>query len=386
VRLADGIVVAPDPPPIEQPTLDGWKEGQAERSSALILPPPARDTTLPYDYYYVKEPAVPEYHRLPSRNEQRAALAFSERYQTLLAQNEQQAARLLAGELGMDPVTVVSRYLERGFYVASPLVEQRASRLFVRTTQGRYIKQAQLEPRSAHAFRGVTLDGERNLPVAWVIRTTRPLLKREREGGSIDFVEDAEADPIERKTLLDGWRGRSNLGGQVVHQIDEHHYLRDWFATIAERIDRPTGVGAEEPWVHVDLSAQTLVLYRGDDPIYATLVSSGVEGHATPTGTFEIRRKLITDTMSDIGADASDDRYRIEDVPWTQYFEGSFALHAAFWHTGFGLPRSHGCINLAPEDARHVFSQTWPTVPDGWHGISADAGRGGRRSHVVISE
>ena len=35
-----------------------------------------------------------------------------------------------------------------------------------------------------------------------------------------------------------------------------------------------------------------------------------------------------------------------------QYFEEGYALHAAYWHDDFGTPRSHGCINLAPEDAQ----------------------------------
>jgi lipoprotein-anchoring transpeptidase ErfK/SrfK len=70
--------------------------------------------------------------------------------------------------------------------------------------------------------------------------------------------------------------------------------------------------------------------------------------------------------MSDVGPDAGDDRYSIDDVPWTQYFEGSIALHGAFWHDRFGLRRSHGCVNLAPLDARWLFAFTGPHLPQGW--------------------
>jgi hypothetical protein len=31
------------------------------------------------------------------------------------------------------------------------------------------------------------------------------------------------------------------------------------------------------------------------------------------------------------------------------------------------VPKSHGCINLAPEDARRLFFFTEPEVPEGWH-------------------
>lgn len=55
-------------------------------------------------------------------------------------------------------------------------------------------------------------------------------------------------------------------------------------------------------------------------------------------------------------------------MPYVQYFEGGYAIHGAYWHDGFGRPKSHGCINLAPEDARRLFFWTDPQVPSGWHG------------------
>ena len=55
---------------------------------------------------------------------------------------------------------------------------------------------------------------------------------------------------------------------------------------------------------------------------------------------------------------------------WIQYFASGYALHGAYWHDVFGVPRSHGCINLAPIDARFVFMWTDPPVPEGWHGIN----------------
>ncbi|MCB9594068.1 MAG: L,D-transpeptidase [Sandaracinaceae bacterium] len=374
---------------VEEPTLEGWKEDQVEQATArgaLVLPATARDAPMPYDYWYVRDSTVPEYHRLPSRDEQRAATAKSDRYRELFAIDERRARRYLAGESDDGPrgTAVVSRYLDRGFYVASTGVEVRAFRRFVRTTQGRYVKQANLETRNGHTFQGVELGPDRALPVAWTVRTSRPMVRGE-DGA---FTNEEEAEPIERQTLLTGWQERRNLGGQVMHVLETDagpRYLRAWFAAVAERIDRPEGVAEDEPWVHVDLSEQTLVLYEGDTPVYATLVSTGVEDNATPTGLFEIRRKHVTDTMSNIGADAGDDRYSIEDVPWTQYFEGAFALHTAFWHTGFGLPRSHGCVNMTPFDAHYVFGRTWPRLPDGWHGVATEQTEL-RGSHVLVTD
>lgn len=386
----EGLEVRDQEIPIEHPTDEGWKDGQAEEAAArgaLVLPPVARDEPLPYDYFYVKEPTVPEYHRLPSRNEQRAALAKAARYRELLAIDPRRADLYLRGERDDGPpgTAVTARYLDRGFYVASNGKEVRAFRTFVRTTQGRYIKQAQLEPRTGHDFQGVELGEGVQLPIAWTTRTSRPRVLV--EGDTVSWRDDEEMEPWPRQTRLEGWRERRNIGGSTMHVIETDagtRYLRSWFVAVAERIDRPEEVAEDEPWVHVDLSEQTLVLYEGDTPVFATLVSTGVEGNETPTGVFEIRRKHVTDTMANIGGDA-DDRYRIEDVPWTQYFEGSFALHAAFWHTRFGLPRSHGCVNMTPADAHRVFRATWPRLPDGWHGVSTD-GTEFRGSHVVVTD
>jgi len=390
VCTAEGVETRDGEVEIEEPSPEGWKNDQVEDATArgaVVLPPGPNDAPLPYDYYYVKETTVPEYHRLPSRNEQRAALAFAAHYEELLGFNERRARQYMEGETAGGPTgtTIAARYLDRGFMVASNGVELRASRRFVRTTGGRFIKQSQLETRSGSEFHGVELGEERSLPVAWTVRTSRPQIRREAEDGTITFRDDPEAEAIPRQTLLEEWTERSNMGGQVMHAIGGERYIRAWFASVAERIDRPAEVAEGEPWVHVDLSEQTLVLYHGDAPVYATLISSGIEDNETPLGIFEIRHKHVTTTMANIGPDADSDRYRIEDVPWTQYFEGSIALHAAFWHTRFGMPRSHGCVNMAPIDAHRVFGDTWPEVPESWHGISTDQ-TPFRGSHVVVTE
>ena len=61
--------------------------------------------------------------------------------------------------------------------------------------------------------------------------------------------------------------------------------------------------------------------------------------------------------------------YSLDDVPWVLYFDRGVALHAAFWHERFGEPRSHGCVNLAPIDARVVFDLAPPALPAGWTAV-----------------
>ena len=56
----------------------------------------------------------------------------------------------------------------------------------------------------------------------------------------------------------------------------------------------------------------------------------------------------------------------MEDVPWVQFFDNAVALHGVYWHSQFGRVKSHGCVNLAPLDARWLFEFTGPRVQEGW--------------------
>ncbi len=364
----------------------GIEVGSKPPDSAFAIAPAPKDAALPYTYYFVKEPLVPEYFRLPSRNEQRVACDFADHYLKLKEKKPKTAERLLRGELPQGPTrpTVVRRYLERGFFVAGAARETRAQRHFIRTVQGSSIKLAQLERRRGSSFRGVDLDENHQLPIAWAVRAARPFTPKQRADGSWRFVADAASEPFQRLSILP-WQSWERIGESVLHKLTNGLYLKFWFAAVAERIELPKGITDREPWVHVDISQQTLVLYRGSAPVYATLVSTGLEGHDTPIGVYEIRSKHVAATMSDLGPEAGDERYKIEDVPWTQYLKGSLALHGAFWHERFGLRRSHGCINLSPLDAHRVFDHTWPEVPEGWHGVSTDI-TGLPKSKVVITE
>jgi lipoprotein-anchoring transpeptidase ErfK/SrfK len=128
-------------------------------------------------------------------------------------------------------------------------------------------------------------------------------------------------------------------------------------------------------WLDINLASQTLVAYEGETPVYATLISSGKadrvenpdESWRTLDGIFHVKSKHLTDTMD--GDTAVDGPYSVDDVPYVMYFELAYALHSAFWHNGFGRPRSHGCVNLSPLDARHVFNWADPPLPDGWHSV-----------------
>jgi lipoprotein-anchoring transpeptidase ErfK/SrfK len=128
--------------------------------------------------------------------------------------------------------------------------------------------------------------------------------------------------------------------------------------------ERPADVAEDELWIDVDVDRATLGVYVGDAPIYATLVSPGL-GRSTPRGAWRLTDKSAWHDMAS-RPDAAEP-YFVEAVPWTMHFKPRYALHAAYWHWGFGHKASHGCVNLAPRDARWVYERVSPRALDGWH-------------------
>jgi lipoprotein-anchoring transpeptidase ErfK/SrfK len=113
----------------------------------------------------------------------------------------------------------------------------------------------------------------------------------------------------------------------------------------------PQGVVTNR-WIDVDLAEQTLAVYDNNRLIFATVIASGQEPFWTRPGTFQIFQKKDVETMRN---NDPTDFYYLDNVPWTMYFDGSRALHGAYWRTRFGYPQSHGCINLSVGDANWLF-------------------------------
>jgi len=156
----------------------------------------------------------------------------------------------------------------------------------------------------------------------------------------------------------------------TIQQEDDNTWLMigqdEWLdyrhvARVDPRATPPEGVTTTR-WIEVNLDEQTLAVYQDDHLVFATVIASGTGAWATRVGLFQIYEKKETETMS--GATEADrsDYYYLQDVPWTMYFDEKRALHAAYWHDGFGYPRSHGCINMALGDAHWLYD--WANLGD----------------------
>jgi lipoprotein-anchoring transpeptidase ErfK/SrfK len=196
-------------------------------------------------------------------------------------------------------------------------------------------------------------------------------------------------DPVPRHSVLKLTGESVTINGATYDETDDGWWMKAAEGTKTKPGDPPKDLKTGEKWVDVNTTTQTLVAYEGNKPVFATAVSTGLvdkedkeKDHHTPPGTFRIREKHIAATMD--GDVASDGPYSIEDVPWIMYFNGSYALHGAFWHNNFGKTKSHGCVNMAPQDAKAIFAWTEPHLPDGWHGVMSTTEKPGTR--VVIHE
>lgn len=245
--------------------------------------------------------------------------------------------------------------LGRGFGLA--IVERQRVRGvdFARTLAGLWVPTRELGFANPSDFVGVELEGVRPLAsLAWVLRANAPL----RDAPSGRVVERASRHQRLRVVETRGeWLG-----------LDDGRWIARRDVNRPSEAPPPSQVGEGERWIDVELRSQTLVAYVGTRPVYATLVSTG-RGSSTRRGVFRVWVKLAESDMDDLEREDVSENYAIQAVPWVQYFDGSIGLHAAFWHDGFGAPRSHGCVNLAPRDARWVFGFTQPALPPGWDAI-----------------
>jgi hypothetical protein len=279
----------------------------------------------------------------------------------------------------------------RGFYLSLDQELSTMSGKFWRNTAGFLAPSDHLLVHKATTeFEGVDFQKEgekRHLPLGWVTspKARHYFITEEDEKNG----RARRGDPIDRFTILQLTGKKKVLEDRNFYETEEGWYLRDIDGTQARPGPPPKGLGPNEKWIDVNLSAQSLVAFEGDKPVYATIISSGrhndedkTKDHRTVQGDFRIREKHIAATMEDDGA--ADGPYSIQDVPWIMYFEGSYALHGAFWHSKFGHEKSHGCVNMTPFDAKHVFAWAGPNLPAGWHGVTGTKENPGTR--VIVHE
>lgn len=343
---------------------------------------PDRSSGMPYPYGKSRQPAPPLYGRIPTREEQLSAEPDLEAH---LAKN---FGSVWASDASSDPPSL----LREGASIPRPLGYPELGReaflghalssstfsfidLFVAggrrfglTADLALVPLDRVTKVPVSDFSGLRLSEGAGLPVAFVMRAGEQLY-----GGDPVATELKALRPIQRREgfVLSG--RHIEYGGGVFLETRGGDYLRlhPELVRIERLAKRPKWAKDGRTWIDVSINQQTLVAYEGERPVFATLISTGRDGlgdpettRSTVQGLYLIHTKHVTATMS---GNEADDEYDLRDVPYVQYFHGGYAFHAAYWHDNFGRPRSHGCINLSPADARTLFGWSDPPVPQRWH-------------------
>lgn len=99
----------------------------------------------------------------------------------------------------------------------------------------------------------------------------------------------------------------------------------------------------------VDLSDSRIYAYEDGRLVRNVLASTGLPATPTVTGDFRIYVKYQSQHMSGPG-------YYLPNVPYVMYFYEGYGIHGTYWHNNFGVPMSHGCVNLPTPEAEWFFN------------------------------
>jgi len=216
-----------------------------------------------------------------------------------------------------------------------------------------------------------------------------------QETGQIGEITVPYTQAMWNRGVYGGWQGLYRLYYTTIHWVmglDEGPDGNPWYRLKDELSELEYHVPAEyvrliqpeeyapispevDPWhkrIEVNLSTQTLVAYENDHPVLTTLISSGLPDYTaddnlistqTPIGSFNVYSKMPSKHMGD--GNLTDDIYAYElpGIAWTTFFAPhGVAFHGTYWHQNFGIPMSHGCINMKTDEARWIFRWTTPVA------------------------
>jgi lipoprotein-anchoring transpeptidase ErfK/SrfK len=145
--------------------------------------------------------------------------------------------------------------------------------------------------------------------------------------------------------------------------------------------DEISPLSVEVPWaekrIQVDLRDQRMRAFEYDQAVFETKISSGIPDRTpryngvptiTPSGRFNISRKMPFRHMGNGNLTPDLEAYELPGVPWVCFFHiTGVAVHGTYWHSDFGRPRSHGCVNVPTESAQWLYRWSSPVInPDQW--------------------
>jgi hypothetical protein len=247
------------------------------------------------------------------------------------------------------------------------------NRTFYMTWDFGIVPADKVRPYPESRFHGVPLGTTHRLPMAFFREKARPKYRRG------DAFEPAGEWARLSYVGLTGQSAEEG-GRRFLETTDAGLWCAEDDAVVARETEPPLKIRqateGRRTWLDVSIVQGTLVAYENTTPVYATLISPGRGGipkpgvptldtASTPTGMFQVLGKFITATM----VSGSISTLIHAEVPWTMNINGPYAVHGAYWHDRWGEPKSGGCVNLAPIDAKRIFDWSEPRLPAGWHAM-----------------
>lgn len=145
--------------------------------------------------------------------------------------------------------------------------------------------------------------------------------------------------------------------------VGGYHYVD---ATHIRRVEphevTPIHPLVQDKYILIKLADQRLYAYENGRVVLTARCSTGYFPGDTPTGEFRVERKQPSRHMA-----ADEERgngFDLPGVPWVSFISWTgVSIHGTYWHNEYGVPRSHGCINVTPAAAKWIYRWTSPHVP-----------------------
>ena len=340
------------------------------------------DLTSDYPFKFGTSSGSPQYLRIPTEEEQRQAEPDLHIHLANLPVANEKNGAVDTTPAGHGPSDALLKYLA---YSQPPLLSEREAydgykiawaqeldangRTWLLTPDMTFIAKDRVRQKPGPTLRGIDLKKTpMQLPLAffWLGDSTK-----------FEVGPDGKLKPTQeswkRHEFVEATMEQARGPGGIYWKLRSGRYVKYQDVAILRKADaRPSGIGPADKWIEVRITWGYAMAYEGDRPVYVAAMSPGVagiqaSGLATARGRQHVDWKMYSGDMS--GRDRGKDWF-VDEVPWVQYYKGNYALHGAWWHNDFGRPKSHGCVNLAPADARFLFEWMEPTVPEGWYAVS----------------
>lgn len=97
----------------------------------------------------------------------------------------------------------------------------------------------------------------------------------------------------------------------------------------------------------VDNARQRMHVYVDQRLVYSWPVSTARRGYRTPSGHYRVQRmeRMWHSRL-----------YNMAPMPYSLFFRGGYAIHGTTAVRNLGRRASHGCVRLAPGNARTLFN------------------------------